>query len=141
MTRYAAKTRVPAGQTRAEIEHTLERFGAGGFFYGWDGPNATIGFRMENRIVRLVLPLEDDLRDQEVRSRWRALLLAIKAKLSSVESGIETFEEAFLAHVVMPDNRTVGELLLPRIAEAYDSGKMPRLLLPGLPVGKGDPHD
>jgi hypothetical protein len=37
------------------------------------------------------------------------LLLANKAKLSSVEDGIETFEDAFLAHIVMPDGTTVSQ--------------------------------
>jgi hypothetical protein len=40
-------------------------------------------------------------------------VLAVKAKLISVADGIETFEEAFMAHVVMPDGRTVAETITP----------------------------
>lgn len=48
--------------------------------------------------------------------------------LNALADGIETFEDAFLAHIVMPDGSTVAEHTLPRIAAAYDSGKMQPLL-------------
>jgi hypothetical protein len=66
--------------------------------------------------------------DQACRERWRALLLCIKAKLESVESGIETFEDAFLAHIQMPDGLTVGEHVKPNIALAYEHQSMQPLL-------------
>jgi hypothetical protein len=62
------------------------------------------------------------------REAWRALLLCIKAKLVSVESKIETFEEAFLAHVVMPDGKTAYEHTRPRIAAMYKGGEIQALL-------------
>src|SRR6185437_13211207 len=62
--------------------------------------------------------------------KWRALLLAIKSKLESVSSGIESCEEAFLAHVVMPDGITVGQHARPRIESAYKGAPM-MALLPG----------
>lgn len=52
----------------------------------------------------------------------------IKAKLESIESGIETFEDAFLAHIMMPDGATVGEHAKPMIARSYESGTMQPLL-------------
>lgn len=64
--------------------------------------------------------------------RWRTLLLCLKAKLESVESGIETFEDAFLAQIVMPDGGTVAEHVRPRIAEAYAANTMQPLLPPPL---------
>lgn len=36
MTGYAAGTTVAPAKSRAEIEHTLERWGATGFAYGWE---------------------------------------------------------------------------------------------------------
>ena len=54
----------------------------------------------------------------------------IKAKLEAVESGISVFEEEFLAHLVMPDGKTVGQSILPQVEAAYQTGKMPSLLLP-----------
>src|SRR5262245_44396717 len=66
--------------------------------------------------------------EQACRQRWRALALAIKAKLEAVESGIATFEEEFLAYVVMPDGQTVGQHVLPNVERAYSTGQMPPLL-------------
>jgi hypothetical protein len=60
------------------------------------------------------------------RARWRALLLVIKAKLESVESGIATFEEEFMAQIVLPDDQTVGQWVLPEVARIYETGRMPR---------------
>jgi hypothetical protein len=57
-----------------------------------------------------------------------ALALAIKAKLEAVESGIATFEEEFLAYVVLPDGQSVGQHVLPNIEQAYVTNKMPPLL-------------
>jgi hypothetical protein len=45
--------------------------------------------------------------------------------------GITTFEEEFLAWMVLPDNSTVGEKVLTQLAEAYKDGQMPPMLLSG----------
>ncbi len=47
------------------------------------------------------------------------------------EAGITSFEEEFLAHIMLPDGTTVGEHTLPQVERAYLCGKMPTLL-PGL---------
>lgn len=107
------------------------RYGASHFSIGWDGERrmAAIMFRAENRMVRMRMLVPEN--PQEERSAWRCLLLAIKSKLQSVESGLETFEEAFLAHVVLSDGMTVYERTAPSIATEYVSGVAePRLLGP-----------
>ena len=76
-----------------------------------------------------------DRYDAEIRRRWRALALVIKAKLEAVATGITTFESEFLAHIVMPDGRTIGEHVSPQIAAAYESGRM----RPLLPAFTGEP--
>lgn len=155
MTRYAANTSVPVERSRNEIEATLLRYGASQFMYGWSGDGAMIAFLVETeqgkRNVRFVLPLpsRDERRfthhsqgvrtasaaqglwEQACRQRWRALLLVVKAKLEAVESGIATFEDEFLAYIMLPDGSTVSELLAPQLQAAYDPdrGVMP----PGLP--------
>ena len=128
MTRYAEKTKVPVARSRDEIERVLGRYGANAFGYGWDGTRSVVSFRAQGRFIRFAMDIPADA--QEERQRWRALLLVIKAKLEAVESGITTFEEEFLAHVVLPDNRTVGEWLLPQVADAYVNGGMPKQLMP-----------
>ncbi len=128
---YAAKTKVPINQTKTEIEHTLSRYGADRFAYFTESNRAMIVFEAHGRRLRFDLPLSPGQSDKEKkddRRRWRAMLLCIKAKLESVASEIESFEEAFLAHVVMPDGLTVGEHTLPTIASSYKEGKMQPLL-------------
>jgi hypothetical protein len=70
-----------------------------------------------------------DKYEAEVRRRWRSLALVIKAKLEAVSTGITTFEAEFMAHIVMPDGKTIGEHVTPAIAAAYETG-MVRGLLP-----------
>ena len=66
---------------------------------------------------------------QEVRRMWRALALVIKAKLEAVESGITTFDEEFLAHIVMPDGCTIGEAHMKPLQAALAKQSMPALLV------------
>jgi hypothetical protein len=130
---YAQRTTVSVDQTRAEIEKTLKRYGAEKFAYMAEGGRAIIVFEANSRRIRFDLPLPEGEREKDQqgrRQRWRALLLCIKAKLESVESKIETFEEAFLAHVVMPDGNTVGQHTAPLIARSYESGQIVALLPP-----------
>jgi hypothetical protein len=155
MATYAAKTDVPADRSRAEIERTLERYGADQFIYGWDGPRARLGFRMHGRQVRLDVPLPDrhdskyqltatgryrasadaarTAYEQDVRQRWRAVLLIIKAKLEAIDAGISTFDAEFLSSIMLPSGATVGEWAEPQLDRIYATGQMPRLL-PGPPV-------
>jgi len=148
---FAAKTSVPAERTRAEIERLLVKHGATGFFSASDGSSAMVGFAARQRMVRFTMQIPtltdlprnrrnvsaNDKRDQETRRRWRCLLLAIKAKLESVESGIETFDQAFLANILAPDGQTLGDAIKPSLDEAYKNGKAPNmrrmLMLPEKP--------
>ena len=48
--------------------------------------------------------------EQEERRIWRVLYWSIKARMEAVEEGVETFHQAFLAHMVDPgSNRTIWE--------------------------------
>ena len=130
---YAAKTKVSTDQTRTEIERTLAKYGAKKFAYFSEEGRAIIMFEASDRRIRFDLPVPHEDRDKEAqqrRQKWRALLLCIKAKLESVESKIETFEEAFLAHVVMPDGITLGTHLKEPVQRAYLENKMQPLLPP-----------
>jgi hypothetical protein len=57
--KYAESTTVDAARSRAEIERTLERYGAWGFAYAWEEERAMIAFRPHDRHIRFVLPLLD----------------------------------------------------------------------------------
>lgn len=134
MTRpYAANTSVPVARTQVEIEQLLLSAGATQFYRGSDGLAAVVGFEMRNRRIQFALVLPKDARDPEkmARVKWRALLLTIKAKLVSVDAGIEGFEEAFLGQVLIPQNgraERFATVAIAAIAEAYTGGSMPRLL-------------
>jgi hypothetical protein len=152
VTRYAEKTQVSSAKSKAEIEDTLMRYGATGFMSGVTADKAVIAFEARGRRIKFVLPLpgrdefeyrthprwrtpvlmseghQEAAYDQAVRQKWRALALCIKAKLEAVESGIETFEDAFMAHIVLPNGLTMSEFAAPQIAASYQSGTMPPLL-------------
>lgn len=128
---YAARTEVSVDKSRTEIERTLKRYGADRFAYFTESDRAIVVFEAKNRRIRFDLPVpkaNDSKGEQLQRSRWRALLLCIKAKLEAVDSKIETFEEAFLAHVVLPDGITVGQHTQKAIETAYSGGSMVPLL-------------
>ncbi len=135
MTRYAETTKVPAQRSRAEIEATLERYGATGFMYGTTAGQALVMFEMCERRIKFVLPLPGpgDFNTeiqfaQAIRQRWRALLLVIKAKLEAVESEIVTFDNEFMAQIVLPSGQTIGDVMQPQIEASYETGEMPPLL-------------
>ncbi len=146
---FAAGTSVTVEKTKAEIEKMLGRYGCNQFGSGWanvDGQHfGHVSFRHGETNIMLGLPMPhpsefrtspkgrrrtvaaaEDAYDAEKRRRWRALLLVIKAKLEAVETGISTLEKEFLADVVLPNGRTLGEWAVPMIGD-IQSG---RLMLP-----------
>lgn len=129
---YAERTKVPEAQTRNEIERLVLKHAGDNFVVMNGRERAMVGFEMNGRRILFRLPLDPNAGDQVRRSRWRALMLTIKAKLESIEAGIETFEDAFLAHIMMPGGQTVGEQVRPGIERAYRSGSdVPLLPAPG----------
>jgi hypothetical protein len=133
---YAEYTTVPAENTRAEIERIICRYAGreAEFSFGRMAGQAAIMFVACGRRVKFVvlLPTNEEAEvksrrknaaagsavtesqreawiEQETRRRWRCLLLAIKAKLEVVETGIATFEEEFLAHIMVDDGNTIYE--------------------------------
>ncbi len=131
MAKYAADTRVPVEQTRNEIERTLARYGATSFAYMTTAGKVIIAFEASKRRIKIVVPMPggDAENDKKAaRQKWRALLLVIKAKLESVESEIETLEQAFYANIVLPSGLTVYEETRENVALAYSGGKVQALL-------------
>lgn len=136
---------MPADRSRAEIERTLQRFGADQFMYGWGDGTAVIGFRIAGRAVRLTLPMPDEHDpmialtpagrersasqrqeeyEKEVRRRWRSLAAVIKAKLVAVSDGISSVEREFFADLILPSGQTMLEHVSPQLAE----GRLPELM-------------
>jgi hypothetical protein len=139
---YAENTKVPVERSKAEIEKLLDRYGATGFGYAVEEKRAAVTFKTADRLVRFNLPLpnrpESGARaklvteyEQQTRAKWRALVLVIKAKLEGIESGITTFDEAFLAHIVITNGETVGDWARAELDQIYSGKQAPRLMPPG----------
>jgi len=149
---YAAGTTVTVDRSKAEIERLLTRYGCSQFGSGWNNEGgqafAHVTFRHGQTSIMLGLPMPpasdfmyEKKRSQwssprrrskeaaetaygaEVRRRWRALALVIKAKLEAVESGISTLEREFFSDVVLPNGSTLGQVLIPQL-EALQSGRL-----------------
>jgi hypothetical protein len=108
-------------RSRYELERILGRYGASDFAFVETDATASIQFAMHGRYVQLALPLPDPsgalfthtptgrprgilaqerAYEQALREHWRALVLAVRGKLQSVESGISTFDEEFKGFLV-----------------------------------------
>jgi len=124
---YAERTKVPVTQSKAEIEKLVKRYGADAFAVMERQGRVQIAFSLMGRNILFRMDLPEGA--QAERSIWRAMTLTIKGKLESAERGIETFEEAFLANIVMPDGRTVSEATRPAIENHY-KGRADVPLLP-----------
>jgi hypothetical protein len=148
---FAEGTTVSVEKSRAEIEKLITRYGATSTAFMTAPGRSVVCFEAGGRRIMFELTLPDiaekrfqrdgrgsllspakraEKWEQACRQRWRALALVIKAKLEAVESGITTFEDEFLAHIVMPDGQTVATHIKPRIAAAYEQGSMVALLPP-----------
>lgn len=145
---YAENTTVSFEKSVGETIELVRRRGADQIGQMEYPDRFEIGFKLSERLIRFVLPLpsigdipmrngrgsaldlqkRQELLAQAKRQRGRALMLAIKAKLESVESGIETIEEAFLANIVMADGQTVYERISRPIELEYAGGQHIALL-------------
>lgn len=148
MRNFASGTTVSVEKTKGEIEALVNKAGAEAFLSGSKPGQSMIQFSLKGRIIRFSLPLPDrndkkfqrcgryntqqrspeaayNVWEQACREKWRALFLSIKAKLYSIETGIEQFDSAFMAQIVMPDGKTMEELCVPLISQAYENGRMP----------------
>ena len=146
---YAKNTSVSTDRSEVQIKGILRKHGADGIMIGENRDMVAIQFSMSNRQIRFIIPTpspeDDDIKftdsgkvradgarqsalDQAMRQRYRLLFLVVKAKLEAVESKVVTFDDEFLAHTVMPNGQTFGEIAKPQIETVYNTGKMPPLL-------------
>ncbi len=136
-----ASTSVPVTKSQGEIRELLAKHGCQEFGFGEaideNGvPWAAVTFRHNHVAVRLRVPLkkpkagelaakvrrarsktEDEIRfevmEQEAKRIWRVMAHNLKARMVAVDEEVETFEEAFLAHIVNIDTgMTIYEQLV-----------------------------
>lgn len=135
-----SSTTVPVERSQGEIRKLLVGHGCQRLAFGEERDDmgqrwAAVTFQAGAHGVRMRVPLKlvdertvsakyqrarsktrDEIRDglyeQEERRIWRVLAWNLKARLVAVEEGVETFEEAFLAHLLDPrTGRTIYEHL------------------------------
>jgi hypothetical protein len=146
---YAANTDVPLERSIGEIIGMLRKAGAERIAQFEEPEAFTVQFALAERIIKFRVPiptatdmpthdgrrslLDDSKRlamaRQAARQRGRALRLVVQAKLESVESEVETFEQAFFANVVMADGKTLYERMAEPVALEYKTGKIAPLML------------
>lgn len=151
---YAENTTVPVEKSLTEIVTLIKKAGGARIAQMEDMDALAVQFFLSERMLRFrvpvptaeAMPLRDNGNNRYTdiplaarkkkadairRQRARALLLVIKAKLESVESGVETFDEAFLPNIVMSDGSTVWERIGEPLALEYQSGKPIPFMLEG----------
>ena len=148
MPRFAVNTVVSADDSQRDIRRIFKLYGAVRFAFLNENSRAAVVFDLLKRRIRLELPLPDrsefdltetgnkrsaekgDLaHDKAINQRWRALALVIRAKLEAVEIGITSFEDEFLAFVVLPaTNQTFGEWAKPQLDQAIEESRLPPML-------------
>lgn len=159
-------TDVAVEKSQGDLRKLLSKYGADRFTFGesidlegmrWAG----VEFTHDGHLVRLVAPLKppnekwirDKVRrartktradfeaehaEQEAKRIWRVLYWSLKSRLVAIEEGVETFEQAFLAHLVDPaSDRTLWQSMKP----AVERGTF-KIGGPGLPeLSSGDVVD
>lgn len=144
---YANSTTVSPEKSQAEIQNTLRKYGADRFGTMEEKNKAHVMFSYSGLSIQISITLPERSEfettetgrerskssiessyNQAIRQRWRALLLAIKAKLEAIECGISTIEEEFMAFIIMPDGMPLSSHILPKLQTMVKTGKMPKLL-------------
>lgn len=134
-------------KSQTEIKNTLRKYGADRFGIMEERDRGHVMFEYNGLLVQMTVKFPDreefsktdtgkkriesaidSAFEQSIKQRWRALLLAIKAKLEAVESGISTIEQEFLAFVMMPDGKNISEHIIPNLNEIVKSGNMPKMI-------------
>ncbi|MDQ4504308.1 hypothetical protein [Sinomonas sp. ASV322] len=142
---YVRGASMSCSALQAEIQEMLVESGASGFRLASEQGKAAIAFSAGDRQFRLVLsqpgsadsrlepeydPLqphstghESKTMQEAARKNWWQLAVLIRAKLDAVAKGIVTFDEEFLAYMVMPGGATVFQATGPAITTAYAAAR------------------
>jgi hypothetical protein len=119
---YIRGASVTCSASQIEIQAMLAASGATGIRIASEHGKTRITFRSGAHHFLLALPAaSSDLphAQEAARRGWRQLAALVQAKLDAVNVGIATFDEEFLAYMVMPGGATVFQAVAPGIAAAY----------------------
>jgi hypothetical protein len=158
MAGYASTTKTEVSNSEAEIKKTFNRFGVEDIIIGTIDGYLSVMFKRYGRpySIRIALPGKDDdailytpnrmskrnnsiahkAWEQACRSKWRELLLLIKAKLVAIENGIASFDDEFLSYAMLPTRETVGDWANRQMEVMQQTGQLPDLIpQPALTAG------
>ena len=151
---YAETTSVSVEKSRAELDTLLGKHGAQqrGIMTDEVANSAVIMFALDGQKYSIRVPLppiasiepekgheprqwqywDHAIRDlwrqkehaQACRTRWRAIILLIRAKLEAIRVGLSSPEREFLADLILPNGKTAAE----EIRKVLDAGDAPRAL-------------
>ena len=140
---YAKGTTVTVDKSQIEIAAIFGRYGVETYGFGQSPGFGLVEFQFADMPISLKVPLpvkpasptEKNAKtglsvqtfpkwEADVREAWRALVLFIKAALESCERGIVKPEQAFMAFLVGPDGRTVGDMVLPAYMQSLETGQL-----------------
>ncbi len=144
-------TDVAVSRSQDEIRRLLRKYGADQVQYAEDHKARTLTVRFLISVngrsygvqLRAAIPVIEPvsahgrsrtakqievMEEQNERASWRAVFYALKSRLESIEYGIETFEQAFLAHMLLPGT---DQTLFEKMQPALEAGKNPFLLTGG----------
>lgn len=140
MGRYAEGTTVSVNNSRAELTSIMMKHGVLKFGWMWDNSTGTDQLLFEiaggQYRIDITKPTVDEIyqrfpnhRDtdskieQEHKRRWRAAVLLLKAKLEFVDSGDTTLEREFLAYRLLPNGKTLEQVVIEQGLPQLVAGK------------------
>ena len=147
--KYAINTETSVDSTKSQISRVLNRYGATTTSINETQEFALIAAKIHGIQIRikLDLPLPNDPEitmtpakryrskparkkeyERAIKSTWRAIYMIIHSRLEEVERGITTAQQAFMPWIMLPDNSTVEDHVIPTINTAYETGRVPPLL-------------
>jgi hypothetical protein len=121
---YIRGASITCAASQAEIQSMLGAAGARGFQLAAERGATRIAFSLGDRQFLLSLPLSasegtSTAAQEAARRGWRQLSFLVRAKLDAVACGITTFDEEFLAYMVLPGGATVFQAVKPGMAAAH----------------------
>jgi hypothetical protein len=141
---YAEKTKVTVEKSRIELDALLGKNGAKqrGIAVDEAVNRAIVMFTLNDRRYKLEIPLPFPptgnaatvrlLRRhaQESRSRWRAMVMLLRAKFESIRLDISTPEDEFLSALVLPNGETAGQAVGQYMTQLIKAGYQGPMMLP-----------
>ena len=129
-------TSIRLEKSQADINSAFPRYGVYEIQHTNQKGSFSIAFKVEIEevsaplMIRIDVPynkekdIEDSIGWKKQRVLYRVLFYYIKALLNTWNSGLKTFTEIFMPHLVLPNGGTIEQMLLPKLQKVIGEGKM-----------------